>query len=50
MLETVAEAPDDEAQRIFVPQALAQVDRLTALVQRLLEQARVESGEARAAN
>ncbi|HLI97631.1 MAG TPA: ATP-binding protein [Candidatus Baltobacteraceae bacterium] len=45
MLETVAESPDDEAQSIFVPQALAQVDRLTALVQRLLEQARVESGE-----
>jgi PAS domain S-box-containing protein len=45
MLETVAESPDDEARQIFLPQALAQVDRLTTLVQRLLEQARVESGE-----
>jgi two-component system phosphate regulon sensor histidine kinase PhoR len=45
MLETVAESGDDEARKIFLPQVLGQVDRLTALVQRLLEQARVESGE-----
>ncbi len=44
MLETVNESPDDEARDIFVPQALAQVDRLASLVQRLLEQARTESG------
>ena len=45
MLETVTDSADEEARRIFLPQALAQVDRLTALVERLLEQARVESGE-----
>lgn len=45
MLETVVESEDDEAQGLFLPQALAQVDRLAALVQRLLEQARVESGK-----
>ena len=45
MLETVNDAGDEEAQKIFLPQALGQVDRLTTLVQRLLEQARVESGE-----
>jgi two-component system phosphate regulon sensor histidine kinase PhoR len=45
MLETVVESGDDEAQKIFLPQALGQVDRLATLVQRLLEQARVESGE-----
>lgn len=45
MLETVVESGDDEAVQIFVPQALGQVDRLATLVQRLLEQARVESGE-----
>lgn len=44
MLETVAAAPDDEARDLFVPQALAEVDRLAALVGRLLEQARTESG------
>ncbi|MDQ2873184.1 MAG: cell wall metabolism sensor histidine kinase WalK, partial [Candidatus Eremiobacteraeota bacterium] len=44
MLETVLESPEDEAADIFLPQALAQVDRLVALVQRLLEQARAESG------
>lgn len=45
MLETVLESGDEEAQRLFLPQALGQVDRLTMLVQRLLEQARVESGD-----
>ena len=45
MLETVVESEDDEAQKIFIPQALGQVDRLATLVQRLLEQARVESGK-----
>jgi signal transduction histidine kinase len=45
MLETVLEAPEDEARELFVPQALAQVDRLTALVGQLLEQARAESGQ-----
>ncbi len=44
MLETVLEAPEQEARDLFVPQALAQVDRLTALVGQLLEQARAESG------
>lgn len=44
MLETVLESPDDETADIFVPQALAQVDRLVSLVGRLLEQARAESG------
>jgi two-component system phosphate regulon sensor histidine kinase PhoR len=44
MLETVLESPDEEAGDIFLPQALAQVDRLVALVRRLLEQARAESG------
>jgi two-component system, OmpR family, phosphate regulon sensor histidine kinase PhoR len=45
MLETVLEAPDEEARELFVPQALSQVDRLTALVGQLLEQARAESGQ-----
>lgn len=45
MLETVLEAPDEEARDLFLPQALAQVDRLTALVGQLLEQARAESGQ-----
>ena len=45
MLETVMEAPEQEARDLFVPQALAQVDRLTALVGQLLEQARAESGQ-----
>jgi two-component system, OmpR family, phosphate regulon sensor histidine kinase PhoR len=45
MLETVLEAPEEEARELFVPQALAQVDRLTALVGQLLEQARAESGQ-----
>jgi two-component system phosphate regulon sensor histidine kinase PhoR len=45
MLETVLEAPEDEARELFVPQALAQVDRLTSLVGQLLEQARAESGQ-----
>jgi two-component system, OmpR family, phosphate regulon sensor histidine kinase PhoR len=45
MLETVMEAPEEEARDLFLPQALAQVDRLTALVGQLLEQARAESGQ-----
>jgi signal transduction histidine kinase len=45
MLETVLAAPEQEARDLFVPQALAQVDRLTALVGQLLEQARAESGQ-----
>lgn len=45
MLETVTESGDEEAGKIFLPQVHGQVDRLTTLVQRLLEQARVESGE-----
>jgi signal transduction histidine kinase len=49
MLETVLEAPEQEARELFVPQALAQVDRLTALVGQLLEQARAESGQLRLA-
>jgi two-component system, OmpR family, phosphate regulon sensor histidine kinase PhoR len=44
MLETVTESPDDEAADLFVPQALAQVDRLVELVQQLLDQARAQSG------
>lgn len=45
MLETVIASPDDEARDLFLPQALAESDRLTALVQQLLEQARAESGQ-----
>ncbi|MBV9718401.1 MAG: PAS domain-containing protein [Candidatus Eremiobacteraeota bacterium] len=45
MLETVLEAPEEEARDLFVPQALTQVDRLAALVGQLLEQARAESGQ-----
>ena len=45
MLETVIASPDDEAGDIFLPQALAQVDRLAELVQQLLDQARAESGQ-----
>ncbi|HEY1655581.1 MAG TPA: ATP-binding protein [Candidatus Tumulicola sp.] len=45
MLETVLAAPEEEARDTFLPQALAQVDRLTSLVDRLLEQARAESGQ-----
>jgi signal transduction histidine kinase len=47
MLETVIESPDDEAADLFLPQVLAQVDRLASLVQQLLEQARAESGQQR---
>ena len=47
MLETVSESPDDEAADLFLPQVLAQVDRLASLVQQLLEQARAESGQLR---
>jgi signal transduction histidine kinase len=45
MLETVLEAPEEEARDLFVPQALSQVDRLNALVGQLLDQARAESGQ-----
>ena len=45
MLETVVESPDDEAADIFLPQVLAQVDRLVSLVGQLLDQARAESGQ-----
>ncbi|HUA08252.1 MAG TPA: ATP-binding protein [Candidatus Acidoferrales bacterium] len=47
MLETVIESPDDEAADLFLPQVLAQVDRLAALVQQLLDQTRAESGQLR---
>ena len=47
MLETVVESTDDEAADLFLPQVLAQVDRLASLVQQLLEQARAESGQLR---
>ncbi|MDP9111730.1 MAG: cell wall metabolism sensor histidine kinase WalK [Candidatus Eremiobacteraeota bacterium] len=47
MLETVIESPDDEAADLFLPQVLAQVDRLAQLVQQLLEHARAESGQLR---
>ncbi len=45
MLETVIASPDDEVADLFLPQVLTQVDRLAALVQQLLEQARTESGQ-----
>ena len=45
MLETVLAAPEEEARAAFLPQALGQVDRLSALVDQLLEQARAESGQ-----
>jgi len=45
MLETLIAAPDDEAREIFLPQVLGQVDRLGALVQKLVEQARAQSGD-----
>ncbi|MHB8433924.1 MAG: ATP-binding protein [Candidatus Tyrphobacter sp.] len=45
MLETVIASPDEEARDLFLPQALAQVDRLVSLVRLLLEQARTESGQ-----
>jgi two-component system phosphate regulon sensor histidine kinase PhoR len=45
MLETVVESGEEEARGLFLPQVLGQVDRLISLVARLLEQARVESGE-----
>jgi len=46
MLETVVASPDDATADLFLPQALGQVDRLVTLVNRFLEQARAESGEA----
>ena len=45
MLETVVASPDAGVHELFVPQALTQVDRLAALVQKFLEQARAESGQ-----
>jgi signal transduction histidine kinase len=47
MLETVIESPDEEAGDLFLPQALAQVDRLAGLVGQLLDQARVQAGQLR---
>jgi signal transduction histidine kinase len=47
MLETVIESPDDEAADLFLPQVMAQTDRLIGLVQQLLDQARAESGQMR---
>jgi two-component system phosphate regulon sensor histidine kinase PhoR len=47
MLETVLSAKDDEASALFLPKALAEVDRLGALVERFLEQARTEAGALR---
>jgi two-component system phosphate regulon sensor histidine kinase PhoR len=44
MLETVLESDDQEAADLFLPQALAQVDRLAELVRQLLDQTRAESG------
>ena len=44
MLETLTQGADDDARALFLPQVLREVDRLTALVQRFLEQARAESG------
>ncbi|MBV9269879.1 MAG: PAS domain-containing protein [Candidatus Eremiobacteraeota bacterium] len=44
MLETVLTSDEDEARDLFLPQALNEVDRLASLVQRLLEQARTQSG------
>lgn len=45
MLETVVASPGRETAELFLPQALAQVDRLVALVMQLLDQARVQSGQ-----
>ncbi len=45
MLETVIASADEEARELFLPQALAQVDRLVSLVGHLLDQARTESGQ-----
>ncbi len=47
MIETVLDSGDAEASALFLPQALAQVDRLTELVARFLEQASTESGHIR---
>ena len=47
MLETVIASADQETADLFVPQALAQVDRLASLVEKLLDQARSESGALR---
>jgi two-component system phosphate regulon sensor histidine kinase PhoR len=44
MLETVTASRDEETRDLFVPQALAEIDRLASLVGSLLEQARTESG------
>lgn len=45
MLETAIASPDDEVSDMFLPQALGQVDRLAALVMKILDQARAESGQ-----
>lgn len=45
MLETVIGSPDDDARDLFLPQVLGQIDRLSALVQKLVEQARAQSGD-----
>ncbi len=45
MLETVIAAPEDEAREMFLPQVLGQIDRLGALVEKLVEQARAQSGD-----
>lgn len=45
MLETVIASPDDEVSDMFLPQALGQVDRLAALVMKILDQARAESSQ-----
>lgn len=45
MLETVMASPEQETRETFLPQALREVDRLGALVEQLLEQARAESGQ-----
>ena len=45
MLETVLASADQETADIFLPQALAQVDRLSDLVGQMLDQARIEAGQ-----
>lgn len=45
MIETVLAAEEENAVRLFLPQALAEVDRLAMLVQRFLEQARADSAQ-----
>lgn len=45
MLETVLASPDQETADVFLPQALAQVDRLSELVRQMLDQAQIEAGQ-----